>query len=385
MMLISSKGTSGGRFERQRVNCALQTLRAFVVLALCSPSFAQNVRIAVLGLFHPREIIVRATPAAAVVVHASEQKLVLDPSSEMDEVHVHQDGNAVLIQARDREIRAESLTFTSRESGPIDFFLEIPGEITRRYQGTLDLTPSSGSLLAIVTMDLETAVASVIAAESESGTPLEALKAQAIAARSYLIASNGRHRGFDFCDTTHCQFLREPPKPDAAAARAAMASRGLVVEYRSQVFAAMYTRSCSGRTRTPADLGLPAGSYPYYSVVCRYCREHPRYWRSSISAQDTSGLRPHDEAARIATGRRLGWNRVESDDFTMASRGVEAIIEGVGQGHGIGLCQAGARAMAKEGADFRQILAHYYPNTVVTSLEQESADSGALSQIMSSQ
>jgi stage II sporulation protein D len=40
----------------------------------------------------------------------------------------------------------------------------------------------------------------------------------------------------------------------------------------------------------------------------------------------------------------------------------------VGQGHGIGLCQAGAKAMAEEGAGFHEILAHYYPNTVVTIL-----------------
>jgi stage II sporulation protein D len=365
MMLISSKGTSGGRFERQRVDCALQTLRAFVVLALCSPSFAQNVRIAVLGLFHPREILVRATPAAAVVVHAGEQKLVLDPSSEIDEVHLHLDGNAVVIQARDREMRAESLTFTSRESGRVDFFLEIPGEITRRYQGTLELTPSSGSLLAIVTMDLETAVASVIAAESESGTPLEALKAQAIAARSYLIASNGRHRGFDFCDTTHCQFLRTPPDPTTLVARAVGETRGLVLSYNTQPFAAMYTRSCSGRTRTPAEIGLSTHDYPYYSVECKYCREHPSAWQSRVASQDAARLRTSSESARLAIDRLRGWSTVPSNNFTVKRVGDRTLLEGVGRGHGVGLCQSGAAAMAKEGATFAQILAHYYPNTLV--------------------
>jgi stage II sporulation protein D len=52
----------------------------------------------------------------------------------------------------------------------------------------------------------------------------------------------------------------------------------------------------------------------------------------------------------------------------MRKEGEDIVLRGVGQGHGIGLCQAGAKAMAEEGADFRGILAHYYPNTVVTKL-----------------
>src|SRR5215469_12830123 len=256
-MPISSKRTSVDQFERHFVNCAVRALLAFVVVS-CAQSFAQNVRIGVLGLFHPHEIVIRATPTAAVVVHAGDQSLLLHPSSGNDKVQLHLDDNAVVIQARDRTIRAEAVTFTSRENGPIDFFLEVPGKITRQYHGTANLTSSSGSLLAVVTMDLETAVASVVAAESDSDMPLEALKAQAVAARSYLIASKGRHRGFDFCDSTHCQFLRTPPDPNTPVTRAVAETRGLVLAYNTQPFAAMYTRSCSGQTRTPAEVGLPA-------------------------------------------------------------------------------------------------------------------------------
>jgi stage II sporulation protein D len=49
----------------------------------------------------------------------------------------------------------------------------------------------------------------------------------------------------------------------------------------------------------------------------------------------------------------------------MRQEGAQALLDGVGQGHGIGLCQSGARAMAEHGANFREILAHYYPNTEV--------------------
>jgi stage II sporulation protein D len=228
----------------------------------------------------------------------------------------------------------------------------------------------SGLLVPIVTMDLETAVASVVAAEGLPGSPIERLKAQAVAARSYLVAARGRHERFDFCDTTHCQFLRELPVLGAAAFNASAETRGLVIAYNAKTFAAMYTRSCGGHTRTPADVGMASGEYPYYSVECKYCRDHPARWRSQITATDAVSLRSSNESARLAVDRRLGWGAVQSDDFAMTRRGTQLVVEGVGQGHGIGLCQAGAVGMANERFNFRQILAHYYPNTKIVSVNR---------------
>jgi len=88
--------------------------------------------------------------------------------------------------------------------------------------------------------------------------------------------------------------------------------------------------------------------------------------------QDAAHLRSSDDAARMEAGRHPGWNVIQSDDLTLRERGEQVIVEGGGQGHGVGLCQAGAREMAEEGSDFRQILTHYYPNTTNTSLAPES-------------
>jgi stage II sporulation protein D len=63
----------------------------------------------------------------------------------------------------------------------------------------------------------------------------------------------------------------------------------------------------------------------------------------------------------------LGWSAVPSNDFSIEKNGDSIRLEGIGYGHGIGLCQAGARAMAQVGANFQQILDHYYPNTNVVS------------------
>jgi stage II sporulation protein D len=345
---------------------AMCALHALILLATCAPCFAQDVRIGVLGLFHSREIVVRPVPASAVVVRVADRTLVLEQSSGNDEIDVHLDGNVIAARTPDGAIRARSLTVAGRDHGPADFYLSIPGKITRRYHGKLEVTPSSGALLASISMDLETAVASIVAAESDPETPIEALKAQAVAARSYLIAAKGRHSGFDFCDTTHCQFLRTPPDPHTPVARAAASTRGLVLAYNTQPFAAMYTRSCSGRTRTPSEIGLPAGPYPYYAVECKYCREHPSEWQTPVTPQEAAHLRASSESARLEIDRLLGWNTVPSNNYTVRRAGNRLLLDGVGEGHGIGLCQSGAAAMANEGATFTQILDHYYPNTSVT-------------------
>ena len=352
---------------------------AVILLALTAPcSFAQSppvgaptanaVHIGVLGLFHPRQLTVSAVADSALVLHADEERIVLERSSGMQTASVHVSENAVFLVTGTRVVRAAALAISGRKNEPVDFVLAVPNKISRHYRGTLEIKPEAGHLLAIVVMDRETAVASVVAAESTPGTPLEALKAQAVAARSYFVAGRGRHHDFDFCDTTHCQFLREPPPPDSAVAKAVAATRGLVLAYDSQPLAAMHTRSCSGHTRTPAELKLPSATYPYYSVECKYCRAHPARWTSRVSAQSASALRSSDESARLNLVRHLGWSAVPSNDFIVKRENGEIILEGTGQGHGIGLCQSGAKAMAEEGAGFQQILNHYYPNTTIVSL-----------------
>jgi len=351
----------------------IQLAITIVALALANSLLsAENVRIGVLGLFHPREFTLSAADGCAIVVHAGQETFVLEKSSGKNAAQIRAAGRGMVVTVGTHAVGSSEITITSRANGPAHFILAVPGKIARHYRGTLQLkrTSVSGGLIAIVDMDLETAVASVVAAESLPGAPLEALKAQAVAARSYFVAGKGRHSQFDFCDTTHCQFLREPPEPGAVAEVATSATRSLVMVYQSQPIAAMYTRSCSGRTRTPAEVGVSPGNYPYYSVDCKYCREHPEHWQSRISPHDAATLHSSDEAARLKVDRRLGWSAVPSNSFTRKSEGDHVILEGTGEGHGIGLCQAGATAMAEAGANFQQILSHYYPNTTIVSLER---------------
>jgi stage II sporulation protein D len=212
-------------------------------------------------------------------------------------------------------------------------------------------------------MDLETAVASVVQAESLAGTSFEALKAQTVVTRSYLVAGGGRHAEFDFCDLTHCQSLQEAPRPGSPAAVAAEATRDLIITFDEKAVAAMFTGSCGGHTLTPADIGISSRGYPYFSVVCDFCHKNPVRWSRRLSREDAAILSDHREAGRLSVDRRLGWNAVPSNNFKTHESGTEVILQGVGQGHGVGLCQRGARAMAEEGVDFRKIIDHYFPNT----------------------
>ena len=326
---------------------------------------SSDVRIGVFGLFHPLQLTVSAPSGSALVVHAGEENFVLEKSSGIDSASVGISGDSVTVKLGARVVHALRVTVNGRSSDPVDFILGVPEKISRRYHGILEIKPTARTLTAVVTMDRETAVASVVAAEAAPDTPFEALKAQAVAARSYIVAARGRHREFDFCDTTHCQFLREVPVPGSSVANAVAATRGLVLAYDSHPLAAMYTRSCSGRTHTPAELGFTPAAYPYYPVECRYCREHPARWSSRLPTQEVSSLRASDENMRLKIDRRLGWSAIPSNDFVVKKERDQLVVEGTGQGHGIGLCQAGAKAMAKEGADFRQILRHYYPDTTI--------------------
>jgi hypothetical protein len=320
-------------------------------LAATGAATRAAVRVGVFGLFHPRALTVRATDAGGLVLRTDGETCVLR-GRETAELHIV--GGRIEMACAGRARTTERIriasTGTAASSGSETgsgvgrvstvglsiagaddaappgsslalVELSVPGRITRLFRGQVDVAIASDALVPVVSMDLETAVASIVAAEQIASTPVEALKAQAIAARSYLVASNGRHSGFDFCDTTHCQFLREPPASDRPAAQAARETAGLVLAFRGTPIAAFYSASCGGRTLSLAEIGRPVDDgYPYFSVDCAYCRRHA----------DRQG----------PEGRH---------------------------GHGLGLCQVGAADLAAASqAPCADILAHYYPATTLT-------------------
>jgi Stage II sporulation protein len=285
---------------------------AFLLLG-ASVAHAQDkekeVSIGVLGLFHSKQFVISSVPGDPLECKTATESLPMHGSMllELASSKIQISGTS--------NVPVGEITCDSGTGGPAEFVVSVPKKISRHYFGKIEITPESHELRVVVMMASETAVASVVAAESSPHAPMEFLKAQAIAARSFLLAGKGRHHDFDFCDTTHCQFLREPPGPKAAALRAAEETRGLVLSYKSEVFAAMYSRSCGGRTHTLDELGIPVRGYPYFAVGCNYCQRHPEKWVAKISGADAAALAT-TESARLILARKLGWKTIPGNTYS---------------------------------------------------------------------
>jgi stage II sporulation protein D len=310
------------------------TPKAFAEPPIHTPRFT------VLSLFHPQRLI----------LHADTEPLPLLLNNQPTNL------------PRGDSLTIDAPTPTLKILTPATFAVEVPNKLRRTYRGTLTIDNADAHLRCVVGIERELAVASIVAAESPPHATPHALAAQAVAARSFLVGATTSHVDADFCDTTHCQFLREPPLPESPFTKATQRTTGLVLQYRSSAddsthtLAAMYSRSCGGRTRTLAELGLPARNYPYYAVDCAFCRAHPELWQRNIDTQQRN-----NERARLDYNRIHGWSALPGhiDNATALH------IEGRGVGHGLGLCQLGAAAMAAHGATFAEILTHYYPNTAL--------------------
>jgi len=229
------------------------------------------------------------------------------------------------------------------------------GELERTYRGQLLLR---GKRL-IWRANVEDVVAAIVASESEPGAPAAALEAQAIAARSFLLAGP-RHKEFGFCDTTHCQHFKTAT---ADSARAAKATAGLILIWESRPVRAVYSASCGGRTKTAKEVGWPESSeYPYFAVPCKVCQLQEPQWVRRLPASELAAIAAgnREESARLRVGRELGWDAVPSNNYSVNG----GVLTGRGRGHGVGLCQRGAAGLAREGWSALRILEHYYPGTL---------------------
>lgn len=350
----------------RREICRILSQGLLFLLAAAGARAQQEVRFHVLGLFHTRELVLEQGSVEVLSVapaNASGSALVL--SGEPGHRHIVFRALADRVVVDNRP--AESWRASARDGGMAGVRLSIPGKIRRDYFGRLTVEAHAGEIFAFIAMERDTAVASIVGAEMNEAAPIEALKAQAVVARSFLVAG-ARHKEVEFCDTTHCQFLRSPPPPNSRIWSAVAATRDLVIAYRDKPLAAMYSSRCGGTTRSLRDVGAdPGNGYPYYAVPCRWCREHPLVWRNQL-ADGREPPEPGNEAQRIARGRQWGWSAVPGNDFNTSKDGGGWELEGHNLGHGLGMCQAGAIAIAASGADFRTILAHYYPNTSIMAL-----------------
>lgn len=338
---------------------------AIAVLFAALPSRADTVSVSVFGLFRPSELVAGPVPGSRLSVSIAERWFGLEGGQNAQLVR---QGGLIVVSRGEVNFRGASAAAIPH--GAMGrFVLEVPGKIRREFEGTLAVRVRGGALEAVVEMDLESAVAAIVAAEA-GDAPLAALAAQAVAARSYLSAAAGRHAGFQFCDTTHCQYLAGTPEAGSRAWQAVLQTRGLVLAYRGTRFAPLYTRFCGGTTLTASDVGFSRGAYAFQRVRCPVCSRESNSWQRDLPASDLSAIvaRPGNETARLEVARKLGWSSVPGNRYEIRREGDRVRIEGAGEGHGVGLCQRGAAGLAGAGWSFREILSFYLPDTMLVGL-----------------
>jgi stage II sporulation protein D len=277
----------------------------------------------------------------------------------------------------------------------------------RDYPATLDIVRSGDGLAVVNELPLEEYVVGVVRAEASEKWPLEMLRAQAVVARTYaayhrLIASA---RPFHIlASTAHQQYAGHVP-PTSPVWAAVRDTAGQVLLWEGELFPAFYHTESGGYTEDPrsvfaarnmpglkpvrCDFSAAAGSpHVYWSLDVRLSELSETLRRhgievGSISAIEVTERTPSlrasmvnvrgDRASILLRGndfRRInGYDTFKSTLFAVALDGEWARFSGRGYGHGVGMCQWGAKGMAEQGYSARQILEFFYPGTAPGSLD----------------
>ena len=254
----------------------------------------------------------------------------------------------------------------------------------------------------VMRMRLDEYLVGVVAAEMPALFPEEALKAQAVAARTYTYNRMiyPSHDGADVCDNpAHCKAYTDPAEYAARFGddtfinkinAAVNSTDAITVMYDNEPIVAVFHAISGGRTERAADVW--GGDLPYLQSVESEGEESAAKFREIVSYSETEFKERFTEVypsalfegsadkwiadiKRSAAGGVMTMTvagtetkgnefraiyRLNSTNFTVSAADGKIIIETLGYGHGVGMSQYGAKALAERGFDFEQILKHYY-------------------------
>jgi stage II sporulation protein D len=315
---------------------------------------------------------------------------------------VLQSGAGLVVEGRPLDHGKQKLVFGAASAGGFPVRVRSAGEFIqvkgKTYRGWVEIRKQREGLLVINDLDVEEYLQGVVASEIPHDWKYEALKAQAVAARTYALYQKrtaGR-KAYHIVATVASQVYigRRGERPRAA--QAVRDTAGLVIEYNGELIPAFYHSSCGGHTENAYELwGIDA---PYLRGVDCDCQEISRYglWEkrigkkqvigamrrlgyaaSDILGMDIKGITPAGRVREVVVSTPRGKTYVPAESlraalgnsiipsvfYELAVEGDEAVFSGRGMGHGVGLCQWGAEEMAEKGHGFEAILSHYYPGT----------------------
>ncbi len=267
------------------------------------------------------------------------------------------------------------------------------------YRGMAELTVPEKGILVVNQLPLEEYLVGLINCEISSAWPIEAVKAQAIIARTYALSrkmtriTSPYHLESSVIDQVYEGCMIE----DSRAHRAVFDTQGEVLTFTGGIVQAFYHSSCGGHTEAAENIWGNSFSY-LKGVECQYCLTSPSStaWeyrlalkeiedRLNAAGQKVSGLsdiKPGTQNSRgrlkhlvlvaakgsgTITGEKfrkaVGYGFIKSTRFSMKNLKNEMIFSGSGNGHGVGLCQWGAKQRALDGFACGEILSYYYPGT----------------------
>jgi stage II sporulation protein D len=271
----------------------------------------------------------------------------------------------------------------------------------RDYAGPIELIKNGDGVTVVNEVPLEDYVAGVLRAEAAERWPAEALRAQAIAARTYgayhRVLGNGKPYHL-VASTAHQQYAGRVGSGSPLWA-ATSETAGQVLLWEGELFPAFYHTESGGFTEDPRTVFATRNMPGLRPVRCEFSTGSPHfYWTLDLKLADLSEmLRRHDVPVGTVSAidvvertpslratwvmmqgsrgrvrmrgndlrRMVGYDLLKSTLFAVAVHGDTAQFAGRGYGHGVGLCQWGAKGMAEQGYGARQILKYYYPGTTL--------------------
>lgn len=328
------------------------------------------------------------------------------------EVHVDGPYRIVLDEADSQALRGKRLQRRTIRPAPQGLILDtqrleanklslVPaagqavGVGSRRYRGTVTVHRASANALNVVNViDVDALLDGVVGAEMPARWPLAALEAQAVAGRTFLLYRKAtRHDKIVHVRRHDVRYLGIESET-ARTRRAVDQTSGVVLVYQRRMFPAYFMATCGGHTTSVSHAFGEPEIAPLAGVKCGYCEDGSFYtWtcrfgkndiakrlgldpgevlRSIRPAASPSGYADHimvetNRAKRSFGSYRfraaLGPDKLKSTAFTVTDAGRTLEFAGRGWGHGVGLCQWGARGLAQAHEDWPGILRYFFPQS----------------------
>ncbi len=271
--------------------------------------------------------------------------------------------------------------------------------------GVLEIHNQGTTLLAVNRVDLEAYVAGVVPSEISPKWPSEALKTQAVAARTYVLNKKlqANDQKYDVVASVQDQVYTGRSLVNQAIQKAIQETKGMVVTYERRPIFAAYSSTAAGPTEDAINVW--DADLPYLKGVdCPFDEESPKFeWEATVGLRDLeSQLRKagypvgtiatfiplsftragrvneirmlHSKGVLILRGqdfrKAVGYSVIPSTQFSIHRFGREVVFSGRGAGHGVGMCQWGAKEMAELGYRYESILQYYYPGTQLLHLRK---------------